>query len=124
MNARSLLVCFFAGTVVGLLGVALTRQPAPARQGAAAKAKWEYCSLYQTANVEDGKSTYRVVLPGKTVEAKSAEGLARELGQPKAEDSPNEVLNVLGEQGWELAGQIEYLRAGVVVRAWTFKRPK
>lgn len=123
MSARSFVVGLVACAALGLLGLSLSRDRAPAQQ-APAKVKWEYCTLFQTATLAEEGSTFRVVLPDRVHEGKTYKEIGQKLGMRNAPDSPTDLLNALGADGWELTTQVDNIRENGLLRTWTFRRPR
>ncbi|MCC6417380.1 MAG: hypothetical protein IT429_03945 [Gemmataceae bacterium] len=123
MSARSFVVGLVACAALGLLGLSLSRDRAPAQQ-APAKVKWEYCTLFQTATLAEEGSTFRVVLPDRVHEGKTYKEIGQKLGMRNAPDAPTDLLNALGADGWELTTQVDNIRENGLLRTWTFRRPR
>lgn len=96
---------------------------APAAKGT----RWEYCTLVSIWYVADNRLTVALSTPTQTIEPKSWKELGTRLGISAPQGSIAEVLNALGNQGWELVSHVEHESGGetrIRHTTWTFKRPK
>ncbi len=102
----------FAALLLGLLAGPLQAQgkgPTPV--------SWEYCEFSWYGE------RHRVEFANRVVEAKSLPELAEKLGKRTNQNHSTAILNVLGEQGWELVSHQVLIDAGVRRYYWIFKRP-
>ncbi len=120
-----------AAALLALSGLALLAPPAgerPAAAQEAKRAKWEYRELV-AHSAGAGLAAVWVSAKGK-VTAAGWKGMLKELAGREGAGEAVEVLNALGEQGWELVAVSERpilgptRPQGETVTRWTFKRPK
>src|SRR5262249_22267196 len=82
---------------------------AEAAQAPAAKGtRWEYCTLVSIWYQADNRLTVGLSTPTQTIEPKSWKELGTRLGISAPKGSISEVLNALGNQGWELVSHVEH----------------
>jgi len=124
MNRRSVLF-----PLLGLLAVLVTAGPAAA-QAPGGKARWEYATLtFQvpftdipaTAVWEAGKQTFG----GQSKKAYN-EALAKiykDLGGKEEDVSLGQLLDYIGQGGWEMVSHTRTVERNGVDRTWVFKRP-
>src|SRR5262245_47529583 len=118
-------VLILGTTVLWLNGTAQT--PAVAQPAAPKGARWEYGVLDSIWYPADHRLTVGLGTPTQTIETKSWKELGTQLGLGAPRGSISEVLNALGNQGWELVSHVEQESGGekgVRRTMWTFKRPK
>ncbi len=78
--------------------------------------QWEYVTLRQT--------NYGVALelPDRVIRADTCSKVLEKLGRKSSRNDATAVLNVLGEEGWELVSHTH--DAKEQAQTWTFKRRK
>jgi hypothetical protein len=102
----------FAVLLLGLL-----TGPLPAQGKGPTPISWEYCEFSWYGE------RHRVEFANRVVEAKSLLELAEKLGKRTDQNHSTAIINILGEQGWELVTHVVYTDNGVRRYYWTFKRP-
>ncbi|MCC2668574.1 MAG: hypothetical protein K0Q72_1045 [Armatimonadetes bacterium] len=101
-----------------LLTNGLRPQPAEAQ----ANRRWEYAEL---SAVHNGVSiVYALEDARRIVSADSFRSLGKKLGTAGTRDDSTAVLNLLGNDGWELVGSHTLASKDTVAVAWTLKKVK
>lgn len=94
--------------------------------GEGTKVKWEYCWVQHYGGAHHQRTgpgvpveSYRLTLPGQSEKHSSKEEIAAALGSKKKIERPTDLLNILGQDGWELVSVVE--RSDTT--EWMLKRP-
>lgn len=89
--------------------------------------KWEYCELTQYLDLPLNKPKWRCTLrtPQKTYHDSSSSfaDITKAIGGEAKEGDAIEVLNILGNEGWELVAHNQYIWNDYTRNVWVLKRP-
>jgi len=124
MTIPLFLVAGIAAFVVGIGPSFLARSNVDA-QAPKGRQQWEYAHLVlgDTAadlNWQNGKTTVSAGDVNKPDPTRSIEALYRQLGGKEPDPTLGVLLNLIGQEGWEM---VSYSRPSGV-QAWVFKRPR